>query len=234
MSRVEKDTNSNKMYLKIVDGSLRQKASEGHPEAIRRDWTAGGESGTVWEIPSKAAFGIITDVSFYEGEKDGRKFTTLNITLDENEDGKVPVLTAGIDTKYAQEILKKLPNVDFENEVRIRPYSYLKEGDDKNTVGVEITQRGSDNTFSKKVNDYFYDWDKREVKHGYPKPPKEKEDMTSKDWRRYFEDANDFVIEYIKSKIVPKFTVQSKADPIEALDDVLEEKDAINPDDIPF
>lgn len=231
MSKIERDSGANKMYLKVVDGGLRQKSQEGIPEAIRREWTAGGESGVVWEIPYKAIIGKITDLSFYEGEKEGRKFTTLNITLDENEDGKTPVITAGIDTKYAQEILKKLPNIKLDQEVRIRPYSYLKEGNDKNTVGVEITHRDNMGNFTLKVNDFFYDWEKREEKNGYPKPPKEKEEMTSKDWRRYFEDANDFVGEYIKEKIIPKFAKDIKTDPAKAIDDAF---DSAFPDKPPF
>lgn len=232
MSHIEKDTGANKMYFKCVEGSLRQKSQEGAPGAIRREWTAGGESGVVWEIPSKAVFGKIIDISFYEGEKDGRKFTTLNITLDENENGNVPVVTAGIDTKYAQDILKKLPNIDFDQEVRIRPYSYLKEGDEKNTVGVEITQRNTDETFTKKMGDFFYDWDTREVKNGYPETPKKKEDMTSKDWRRYFEDANEFVINYVKENILPNFKPE---DAVEELGKAIAPKNEIDvTDGIPF
>lgn len=230
MSKIERDAGANKIYLKIVEGSLRQRAQEGMPDAIRREWTAGGESGVVWEIPSKAAYGRITDVSFYDGEKDGRKFTTLNISLDENEDGKIPVITCGVDTKYAQDILKKLPSVKFDQEVRLRPFSFLPEGEDRNVVGVEITHRDHMDNFTIKVKDFFYDSEKRESKHGYPVPPKSKEDMTSKDWKRYFEDANDFVIEYVKEKIVPKFTKEGRQDI--ALDNVIDGKDPL--DGIPF
>lgn len=230
MSKIERDLGANKIYLKIVEGSLRQKSQEGNPEAIRREWQAGGESGIVWEIPSKAAYGHITDVSFYEGEKDGRRFTTLNIALDEDENGKTPILTAGIDTKYAQDILKKLPNIKFDQEVRLRPYSFLPEGEDRNVVGVEITHRDNMENFTLKVKDFFYDSEKKESKHGYPVPAKEREEMTSKDWKRYFEDANDFVIEYIKEYIVPKFSKEGRE--AAALDNVIDDKDPLS--EIPF
>lgn len=230
MSKVEKAVNSDKVFYKIVEGSLRQKANEGHPEAIRRDWTAGGESGTVWEIPSKAIHGIITDVSFYEGEKDGRKFTTLNIAFDENEDGKTPVVTVGIDTKYAQDILKKLPSVKLDQEVRLRPFSFMPEGEDRNVVGVEMTHRDHMGNFTIKIKDYFYDGEKN--REGYPVPPKAKEDMTSKDWKRYFEDAHEYVIEYVKEKIVPKFSKEGRSDA--ALEEVLDEPLGSDPDKIPF
>lgn len=232
MSRIEKEQGANKIFLKIVEGSLRQKVSEGHPEAVLRKWQAGGESGEIWEVPSKAAYGKITNVSFYEGEADGRKFTTLNIELDENEDGKIPVITCGVSTKYAQHILSKLPNIRPDEEVRIRPYSYLKEGNDKNTTGVEITRRDGQDQFTLKVNDFFYDWDKREVKNGYPEVPKAKEDMTSKDWRRYFEDANDYVIDYIKTKVIPKFEKESAKAQSKGVDaEEVQDLDEVFPDD---
>lgn len=235
MSKIEKERDANKMFLKIVEGSLRQKSYEGHPEARKRDWTVGGESGTTWEISSPAAFGKIVDVTFYEGDSNGRKFTSLNIELDPNEEGKSPVITTGVETKYAQAFLKMLPNIPLDEEVRIRPYSYLKEGDEYNTVGMEILTRDNQDKFTKRVEDFFYDWEKREEKHGYPKPPKSKDEMSSKDWKRYFEDANEYVINYTKENILPKFTVQSKVDSVDALDEVLDEpKDNINPDDIPF
>lgn len=230
MSRVEKATNSDKIFYKIVEGSLRQKVNEGHPEAVRRDWQAGGESGTVWEIPSKSIIGRITDVSFYEGEKDGRKFTTLNIAFDANEDGMTPIVAVGIDTKYAQDILKKLPNVRLDEEVRLRPFSFMPEGEDRNVVGVEITHQDHMGNFTLKVKDFFYDAEKRESKNGYPVPPKDKEEMTSKDWKRYFEDAHEYVIEYVKENIVPKFTKEGRQNA--ALDNALEDEDPLK--GIPF
>ena len=232
MSKIERDTNSNKIFLKIVDGGLKQKAAKGIPEAVEREWTAGGESGTVWEIPHKAVYGKITNVSFYEGEKDGRKFRTLNIQLDENENGNIPIIAVGIDTKYAQEILKRLPNVNFDEEVRIRPYSFLPENEDKNIVGVELTQRDTQGEFKKKVDNYFYDAEKKASKNGYPIPPKEKDEMTNKDWRRFFEDANDFVIEYIKENVCPRFTEEGKKNV--RMDAALDSRDDIDPKDIPF
>ena len=110
---------------------------------------------------------------------------------------------------------------------------------------MEITRRDHTDNFTLKVNDFFYDWDKREVKNGYPTPPKPKEEMTSKDWRRYFEDANEFVIEYVKTKVAPKFNNDKVGSPTEELDKVIDGEDEmpeslrkvrgdINPDDIPF
>lgn len=225
---LERRSDSNKVYLKIVEGELKQRSQEGAPDAVRREWQAGGESGVVWEIPFTAKKGRIADVSFYEGEKDGRKFTSLNLTFAPNDEGKVHVIAVGINTKYAQDILTKLPNVDLSQEVRIRPYSFKPENEDKNVVGVEITQKDSQGKFTKKIDNFFYDSETKQSKNGYPVPPKPKDEMTSKDWRRYFEDANDFVIEYTKAHIIPtKDQVDVDMAPTES-------KSNIDTNDIPF
>src|SRR5580704_9060198 len=113
MSKPEHDT-SNKQYLSIVQGSLRQSVPEGTPEAVRREWEAGGDKGVKHEIVFKAITGRITNVYFYDGESGGRKFQNLNVVLDENEHGKQPVISVGVGTRYASDIMKKLPQVDFE------------------------------------------------------------------------------------------------------------------------
>jgi hypothetical protein len=74
MSKPEHDT-SNKLYLSIVQGSLKQSVPEGTPGAVRREWEAGGEKGVKFEIPYKAYTGRITNVYFYDGESNGRKFS---------------------------------------------------------------------------------------------------------------------------------------------------------------
>jgi len=112
MSKTETGS-TNKQYLSIVQGSLRQSVPEGTPDAVRREWEAGGDKGVKHEIVFKAITGIITDVNFFDGESNGRKFTNLNIVLDENESGKKPVISVGIGTRYASDILKKLPNVNI-------------------------------------------------------------------------------------------------------------------------
>ena len=57
MSKTE-TSSSNKQYLSIVQGSLRQSVPEGTPEAVRREWEAGGDKGVKHEIVFKAITGV--------------------------------------------------------------------------------------------------------------------------------------------------------------------------------
>lgn len=210
---------NDKVYLTIVDGTLRETVTETTPGAVRRDWEAGGKKGTKWEIIDRAIKGTIIDVSIYEGEYEGKKFTTLNIVLDrDNENEKYPVVTTTIEGRYAQDILKKLPNLDFTEEVRIRPYSYIPEGKDKPTKGVELTQRDPvTGQFDKKVESFFdgYDKDKKQFfgKNGFPMPEGNVAEYDSDDWKSYFIRVKKFLVSYTRQHIIPKF---AKDAPVEA------------------
>jgi hypothetical protein len=245
MSGIEKETGSNKVFLKIIEGSLRQAVPAGTPDAVEREWQAGGKTGVSIELVHKAAFGHITEVSFYDGESDGRKFTTLNITLDENEDGKKPVIGVGIGTKYAQDLMKKLPSVDFKDEVRIRPFSYIPEGEDKNVTGVEILQRDGTGAFTKKVNNFFIkqEGEKWIPTNGFPVRPKPYEDQTEEEREIYKIQCRAFLMRVIKEKIAPKvaliendrgFSTPKTYEQEERMKSPEEVAEGINLDDIPF
>lgn len=245
MSRIEKSQKNDKVFLKIAEGSLRQPVPKGTSDAVEREWSAGGETGTAYEIVHNAIFGRITDVSFFDGEKDGRRFTNLNLTLDENEDGKFPKLGISVGSKYAQDIMKKLPNVSFSEEVRIRPYAFTPEGEDKEVVGVEITQRGSDDKFSKKVNNFFVkkEGEKWMAINGFPTRSKPWSEQSDGERKIYRIQVEDFLINYTKEHITPKVAQVEKdlntltpktKEQEDRMNGIEYPTDDINPDDIPF
>lgn len=223
MASLEAQT-SNKKFLSIAQGSIRETVPEGTPNAVRRDWEAGGQKGTKWELVYDNITGRITSVDFFDGEtKEGRKFSNINITFDEMN-GKVPVLSVGLSTRYATDLLKKLPNVDFKEEVRLRPYSFIPDGEDKEKTGVSITQIDHTGNFGKKIVNFFHkkEGDKWVAVNGYPEPT----DEDRSDWKFYYMKAERFLVQYTKANIVPKFAVAEAA--IEYPEEV------INPEDVPF
>lgn len=243
MSGIEKSIKNDKIFLKIAEGALRQPVPKGTPGAEERDWQAGGESGTAYELVHNAVFGRIVAVDFFEGEKNGKRFTTLNITLDADEDGKFPRLGVPVGSKYAQDIMKKLPNVNFLEEVRIRPFSFTPDGEDKEITGVEITHRGSDDKFSKKVENYFTkkDGEKWVQVNGFPIRSKPWSEQSEGERKIYRIQVEEFLINYTKENIIPKVaqvttdlattTPKTKEQEDRMTDYPVEE---IDPNDIPF
>jgi len=246
MSKTE-TSSSNKQYLSIVQGSLRQSVPEGTPDAVRREWEAGGDKGVKHELVFKAITGRITNVYFYDGESNGRKFQNLNIVLDENDQAKQPVISVGVGTRYASDIMKKLPEVDFDKEVRIRPYAFQPDGEDKTVTGVEITQPdrfGKFDKFSPKVDSHFHAKapdGKTIIKNGFPKPEGKTEDYTSDDWNLFYMQVRRFLVNYTKEHVSTRFENKPEAKAhvdAEAADEpgsgIEYPKDDISPDDIPF
>lgn len=199
---------------------MRQSVPEGTPNAQKRTWQAGGKNGVKNELVYNAVVGRITDVSFYEGEHEGKKFQTLNIQLAAETEGEPsPVISAGIDTKYAADLMKKLPNVNFDEEVRIRPYSYIPNGKEKPTTGVELMERdGVTGNFTRKIDSFFDSYDEKAKKftsqNGFPTPQGDTRDYTSDDWKIYFLTVKRFLVNYTKENITARFVVANLPQPV--------------------
>lgn len=203
-----KSSTSDKKFLKIAEGKIREKVPEGTQGAIARTWEAGGKSGTTHEFVFDEITGRITNVSFYEGEHEGKKFTSLNIELDKI-DGKTPVLSVGLDSKYAGDAMKKLPNVDFNEEVKIRPFSFIPDGEEKPVVGMEFKQRDGLGQFEKKIHNFFgkKEGEKWVPANGFPVPEGDVALYSSDDWKIFYLGVKKFLVNYTKEHICSKFEV---------------------------
>ena len=239
MSRAEQAT-SNKSFFKIVEGSFRRSVPAGTPDAIERAWTAGGKTGTAIEVEYKHLFGFVRNVEFYEGEGDNGKYTNLNLVLDEDEEtGRIPVISVGVDTKYARDIMHKLPNIDLEKDVRIRPFSFVPEGEDKAVTGVEIMQRDSIDKFTKKVESFFFkkEGEKSVEVNGFPKREKPYDEQSKAEREISKILRNEFLANYTRENIIPKFNVSLR--PPQSLEEQMERQgnyptEEIDPSEIPF
>ena len=217
MSNLERQ-NLNKIFLGIVEGSLRQTVKQGVEGAVMRNWEAGGKSGTKWELAYPAVSGHVKNISFYDGEHDGKKYTNLQIEFDENENGNSPIVSVGARTRYAEDIMMKLPNINFEEEVRLRPFSFVPEGEDRAVTGVEVLQRSGTGNFDKKIDKKFT----KDKPNGMPEPS----DDERNDWTLYFRRRNNWLRQYTTEKICSKF--------IDDIPRIKSDAPEIDPRDSPF
>lgn len=216
------------LYYTIVQGSFRTQVDKDDPDAVRRDWTSadGKKSGTKYERVVNALFGKIEDVSF----KDGDYGMQIFIKLDPNEDGISPIIALATASREAEDFMKKLPNINLSQEVRLRPFNFEGEGGDE-VRGMEIMQQDGDGNFNVKITNFFRDTEKKVNINGFPNP--EGEDLSKDEWKIYFMQARQFLIKYTKDKIAPKFqdAAYVRKNEVKRLPETAEE---INPDDIPF
>lgn len=201
MSREEKGSVRSKIYYSVIQGTLRTEVPSTHPEAEERKWEVSGRTGIKYERTIPSITGKIEGLSVYEGEKDGRKFVNLNIVLDANEDGKNPIVSVGVTTRYARDLMHKLPNVDFDKEVRIRPFSFLPDGETREVAGVEILQPTKLGEFDVKIHSHFLKrtaQGKMEHTNGYPLMPKPYDEMTDTERKIYFLQTDAFLLEQFR------------------------------------
>lgn len=180
-------------YISIkADGKLHEKVSEGTDGAVLRKYELkDGTTGEKWELLYSKVEGFITNVKFEDG--DFGENLLITFTDGENE----ITLAQGVSTAFGEDILKKIPGIDFAKKVTLQPYAFE---DDKGRVknGVSFYQE------SDKVASYF--WDGKKNLHGFPAIDKKEDEEWSKDeWKAHFLKVRIFLTKYAKENVVPKF-----------------------------
>ncbi len=182
-----------KTYANIIsDGTIRIKCDESDPKAVKRDYTLkDGTKGTKIERVYNELSGIITNLSFYEGDF-GK---TLQVTVsDSNED---IVLCMNVSTNFAEDLMKKLPNINLDNRVILKPYAF-EDNNKKLKKGISIIQN------NQKIKSFFHD-ENNQPTNGCPGLTKDIKEYDTDDWNIYFISVRKFLQQYIETNIIPKF-----------------------------
>lgn len=179
-----------KTYLSIAYGKLRQKANATDKGAVPRT-TDKGE--TTYAFEYSFLEGKIVGVYYRESSEYGNSY---EVTFEDN--GELYQVSFKEASKYGMDFISKLPNIDITKPVKIVPYS-MKSEDGKEIHGVSVQQFGVKLPpyFVKKKEDGTF-----EFLHGFP-PRKNK--MTEKEYKIWVIQAQDFLAEFIKKNIIPKF-----------------------------
>lgn len=208
----------NKRYVSIKsDGLFHEKVSEGTDGAILREYDLkDGTHGSKWELLYKDLSNVHIKSIYFEDSEYGENICTT-FTDGENE----VTWSENTGTNFGSDWMKRLPNLDFTAKVSIKPYAFEAENG-KLKKGVNVYQHD-------KIADYFWDAEKKKKLHDFPAPPKE--EMKTDDWKLYFLNVKMFLVDYTKSKILPKF--ESGVSPVKS-DYPTPEEEGIRPQDIPF
>lgn len=189
---------SNTIFATVLaDGKIHVNVKEGTEGAVKREYeTSDGKTGFKWEHQYTDVTGIIQGVFFKEGDFG----ENLNIVIGSDEDDKPITLSLSTESNYGEDAMKKLPNINLKKPVNIAPFSFENDKGKKQR-GLTITQE-SKNGEKVKIVSYFYDTRKKTTTNGYPKAPAGGAKTTKKDWRKYFDGAREFLIEYNKEHVV--------------------------------
>jgi hypothetical protein len=205
-----------KTFLTILaDGKFHQEVPEGTEGAVIREYEdSKGNKGAKCELVHDSIKGKITKIEIVEKEF-GK---SLNLHID--DDG---IISTGVASKFGEDLMKKLPNVDFEEELTLTPYSFTPKGEEHNKSGVTITQDGV------KIGSYYYDAENKKSINGIPEVEGDSSKFDSDDWKIHFTVVRKFLMKEIEK--LPVYGVEIKEEKKDTLDEIVEE---INPEDIPF
>lgn len=218
-TKIEYSKPQSTYYSILADGKFHTTVTEGTPGAVKRDYeTSDGKKGSKWELVAQAITGKITNITVYEGDF-GKQ---LQVSL-----GADVTLSLGSSQNFAQDIMKKLPNIDLEKEVKFAPYSFIDEKSGKPKKGVTLYQ---DNV---KIENYYSvkKDDKWQEANGFPKVPAKAKDWDTDDWKVYFIGVTKFLLEEIQ-----KNKLYNAVKPVESTGGSLEDypTESIDPKEIPF
>jgi hypothetical protein len=213
------------------DCKFHTQVEEGTENSIKREYEFSGEDGIVkkgvkHEQVVQKITGVISNIAIYESDSYGK---SLHITMGDND----LVISLSLNTSFAKDFMRKLPNIDIEQPVELLPYSMKIDGD-KPKKGLSIKQDG------KKVESYYFEKDAKGVyqnKNGYPDLPKEAKgnwnNMSKEDETIYYAHVLKFLLSEVEKN--KKFNAVAP-DVMKATvgSGVAYPTEDIKPEDIPF
>lgn len=176
MELKKNEVGGKKFITVLADGKFHQTVPEGTEGAVVREYEdKEGVKQSKTELVFDEVSGVITKISFEEGDY-GK-----SLILEIDGDGVVSLNTT---SNFGEDVMKKLPNVNLSQSIRLVPYSFEEAG--KSRKGITIYQN------DEKVQNHYYDTDAKKVSNGMPEFSGDKNDKD--DWKIYFMQVRKFLI----------------------------------------
>ena len=188
----------------LADGKLREQVDETTEGAKLR--VVKDDDGTVkaekWELTYPGVKGFITGVTTFDGDYG----TNILIAIKDTDDEEF-VLSLKANSKYGEDFLHKLPNVNFEEAIVIKPYNF--ETDGKKMTGVSLTQGDVKLKNAYNWKDEDGEWQSLE---GYPQVDEKKKPKNSDQWMVFFTQRREWVIENLieRGLVTPSEPTENK------------------------
>src|SRR5574343_211324 len=173
--------NSKTYYWSIHNGQLARKVDETTPNAVSRK---NKKDVLVYEVFERGLVGKLRDVVIHDGDYGEQLVVKLN------SNGTYHAINIPKESKYYNSFMERLIGIDVSQDVTISPYNFADEKDpDKKIVGISVKQNGV------KIDSQYrsYKDGKAEVFLGYPKPPKQWNDMNKREQTNFLFDIDEFL-----------------------------------------
>lgn len=186
------DQTKGRLLYVLADGLLREQVEETTPGAklriIKDD--QGAEKARKYELTYPGVTGFITGVATFDGEYG----TNILISI-KDDNAEEFTLSLNAKSKYGEDFIHKLPNVNFEKEISIKPYNFM-DGERK-VSGVTLTQGDVKLTNAYNWKNDAGEWESYE---GYPQVPENKKPKNSDQWMVFFTTRREWVLDNLKER----------------------------------
>lgn len=179
-----------KKYVSILsDGKFHQSVPEGTEGAVTRTYEDKDKvEHTKTELVFDSVSGMITKISFEDGE------FGKNLLIEIDGDGIVQLNTA---SNFGEDLMKKIPNINLKEEVKLVPFSFEDNG--KSKKGVTVYQN------EVKIDSHYYDLEKKISCNGIPETEGDTKKFDSDDWKMHFMRVRKFLIGEVEKIIKDNF-----------------------------
>ncbi|MES2224166.1 MAG: hypothetical protein V4469_04515 [Patescibacteria group bacterium] len=212
-----KNTKEERTFASVLaDGKIHVTVPEGTPGSVVRTYeTSDKKKGSKTEMVYTELIGKVSKIGFFEGDFGMQ----LQVTVDDGKNKPV-VLSLSTSSNYGEDMMKKLINVDQNKFVKIAPYSFTDDNG-KMKKGITIWQKNDKTGKNEKLQNYFYDAEAKENIHGYPEPKKLKggKKLTKDQWKLYFGECREFLVE----KITEHFKIEETQSSVSTADQDFED-----------
>lgn len=203
-----------KQYFNIFGSVFTTKSNPETPNAIKRTTAPKkGEPKDVWELHYESLNGMIKSLTVKETEY-GKKY---EIILDDI--GEQMILQIPVESNYGDALMNRLPNIDLNTYVTLKPYSFIPKGESKKKEGITVTQNKI------KIESAYT----KELPKDKPQPQHEK--MDGDDWKIYNITVRKFFAKKL-AEIMGNATVPVTIDRVYPKTE--EEAFTVDSDDLPF
>ena len=174
-----------KKYLSVLaDGNIHLTVTPETPGAIKREYeTSDNKVGVKYELIFKDVSGYIRELAI----EDGKYGKILSISISDDLIVDEYVLSLGLASNYAEDILKKIKNVDITKPVIFAPWSF-EDDKGKTRRGVNMIQNDV------KLENFYYDKENKKNLHKFPEAEGDKAKYDSDDWVVYFTKVRKFLV----------------------------------------
>lgn len=203
-----------KKYYSIFQGKFARRVDKGTEGAVTRTTTPKKGTGKeVHELHFESLSGKIKSIEIEQTDFGKQYKVSMSDVGDEM------VISLAVDSNFGDSFMSKILNVNFSQDVELKPYSFTTKDTGKKREGINIFQN------NEKVA-YFFT---KEEPKGKPQPESDK--MDSDDWKVYNIQVRKFYAKVLEQKVIP--AIQEANKPTTPPASVAQPQDE-DSDDLPF